>query len=89
MFNGRLSPLDRRSLIATAAILLALLMFSLLQTVKADFPPPGYEERRTFYSDSSKTTIVGGWWFDCNQEIRTWGQQTGYVSYVRTQCTEP
>lgn len=86
--SSRLLTLNhyRRTLIALAVLIALLTLGFLAQTARANFPPPGYEDRRYYYSDSTKTNLVGGWWFDCNQEIRTWGQQTGYVSYYRTQC---
>lgn len=79
----------RRAMIALAVLIAMLTVGFLAQTARANFPPPGYEERRNFYSDATKTVQVGGWWFDCYQDIRTWGEQTGYVTYTRTKCIEP
>lgn len=87
MFSRLLSRSHYPGRMIALAVLIALLAVGfLVQTVQANFPPPGYEDRRNYYSDSTKTVQVGGWWFDCNREIRTWGEQTGHVTYSRTQC---
>ena len=83
----RLLSLYRRSVAALVLLIMLLALGFFVQSVQADFPVPGYEEeRREYYSDASKTNLVGGWWFDCYGEIHTWGERTGYVTYLRTRC---
>ncbi|HEY0734275.1 MAG TPA: DUF6289 family protein [Herpetosiphonaceae bacterium] len=85
---GRLLSLNhyRRTLIALAVLLTLLALSFLAQTARANFPPPGYQEVRYFYSDASKTQQVGWWFFDCQQELHTWGYQTGYIDQRRDPC---
>ena len=86
--SSRLLSLNhyRRTLIALTVLIVLLSLGFLAQTARANFPPPGYQEVRYFYSDATKTQQVGWWFFDCQQQLHTSGQQTGYIDYRRDPC---
>jgi hypothetical protein len=40
----------------------------------------------TYYSDSDHTTEVGGTFTDCDGDVTTWGERSGYLTFDETPC---